>query len=126
MKAQRITDVHEDIVKVLLAGLRRNSKQAIITYTDLCNRIGNQVNCRNVASYLGDISCWCDEIGAPMLSVLVINKHDNRPGQGFFKLYAELHDMSMKSLDEELIFVSEFQKVSRYRDWKKLEAHLGI
>ena len=55
----------------------------LITYNDLCKEIDNQTDPRNVASYLGDISCWCAEIGAPMLSAVVINNKSNRPGKGF-------------------------------------------
>lgn len=126
MNAQAITNIHEDIVKVLLERLKKKPNQAIITYDELCKKIGNQVDCRNVASYLGDISCWCEEIGAPMLSVLVINGNLNRPGKGFFRLYAELNDRSVRDLDEEMVFISELQRVTKYHNWKKLKFHLGI
>ena len=126
MNAQMITNIHEDIVRVLIERLEKRPEQAFLTYDELCRKIENQVGCRNVASYLGDISCWCGDIGAPMLSALVINGHSNRPGKGFFKLYAELHGLPMKQLDEEVIFVSEAQKVIRYHKWNKLKFYLGI
>ena len=126
MNAQMITNIHEDIVKVLVERLEKIPDRAFLTYDELCRKIGNQVGCRNVASYLGDISCWCEEIGAPMLSALVINGNSNRPGKGFFKLYAELHGLSMKQLDEESVFVSEAHKVIGYRRWNKLKFYLGI
>ena len=126
MNAQMITNIHEDIVKVLVERLEKIPDRAFLTYDELCRKIGNQVGCRNVASYLGDISCWCEEIGAPMLSALVINGNSNRPGKGFFKLYAELHGMPMKQLDEEAVFVSEAHKVIKYRRWNKLKFYLGI
>ena len=126
MNGQMITNIHEDIVKVLLERLQKNPGKAILTYDELCKKIGNQVNCRNIASYLGDISCWCDEIGAPMLSVLVYNRNNNRPGKGFYKLYAQLYGTTLKNVDEELAFVSELQKVIKYRNWKDLKFYLGI
>ncbi len=61
-----------------------------------------------------------------MLSVLVINKHENRPGKGFFRLYSDLHGMPVKSLDEELVFVTELKKVMKYRKWTELKYYLGI
>ena len=61
-----------------------------------------------------------------MLSALVINGNSNRPGKGFFKLYAELHGLPMKQLDEESVFVSEANNVIRYRKWNKLKFYLGI
>ena len=126
MNAQMITNIHEDIVKVLVERLEKIPDRAFLTYDELCRKIGNQVGCRNVASYLGEISCWCEEIGAPMLTALVINGNSNRPGKGFFKLYAELHGLPMKQLDEESVFVSEANNVIRYRKWNKLKFYLGI
>ena len=126
MKAQMITNIHEDIVKVLVGRLNKNPEHAIITYDELCKTIGNQVDCRNIASYLGDISCWCTEIGAPMLSALVINQKNNRPGKGFYKLYAELYGVPVRSLDEDVVFVSEYEKVSEYPKWDDLKFYLGI
>ena len=126
MNAQMISNIHEDIVKVLVERLEKRPDRAFLTYDELCKKIGNQVGCRNVASYLGDISCWCAEIGAPMLSTLVINGHTNRPGKGFFKLYAELHGVSVRQIDEDYVFVSEAQKVVKYRKWNKLKFYLGI
>ena len=126
MYAQCITNIHEDIIKVLISRLEHNPERAIFTYDDLCREIGNQVHCRSVASYLGDISCWCDEIGAPMLSALVINKNSNRPGKGFFRLYSYLYGIPVKSSDEDLVFVSELQKVMQYPNWGDLKFYLGI
>ena len=126
MNAQTITNIHEDIVKVLVNRLQDRPNQAILSYDELCKNIESQVGCRNIAAYLGDISYWCNEIGAPLLSVMVINKTRNRPGKGFFKLYADINDMSVRSIDEELIFITELRKVMEYRNWEKLKYYLGI
>ena len=72
MNGQMITNIHEDIVKVLLERLQKN------------------------------------------------------PGKGFYKLYAQLYGTTLKNVDEELAFVSELQKVIKYRNWKDLKFYLGI
>lgn len=126
MNGQIITNIHEDIVKVLIERLQNKQGHPVFTYDELCKKIGNQVNCRNIAPYLGDISCWCDEIGAPMISVMVINRNNNRPGKGFYKLYAELHGTSIRNMDEELTFISELKKVQKYRNWEEVKFYLGI
>ena len=66
------------------------------------------------------------EIGAPMLSVLVINQNRNRPGKGFFKLYAYLHGLPMKAVDEETVFISEFNELVNYHHWDEVKFRLGI
>lgn len=126
MNAQMITNIHEDIVKVLVDRIENRTNQAFLTYDELCRKIGNQVHCRNVASYLGDISCWCAVIGAPMLSVLVINGTSNRPGKGFFRLYADLHGLPVRAVDEEMAFVTEYKEVVKYGHWDDLKFYLGI
>lgn len=130
MKNYEITDIHEEIVKVLLRLLRNKGKKVksagVITYGDLCARIEHKASPRTVAGYLGDISCWCHEIGAPMLSVMVINKEKNHPGKGFFTLYGDLYEMNVKKGHEDMVFISELNKVHRYKEWERLEAYLGI
>ncbi len=126
MSGQMITNIHEEIVKVLIERLKKKQDKAFITYDELCKKIGNQVHCRSIAPYLGDISCWCHDIGAPMLSILVINSSSNRPGKGFYKLYADLYGKNFRNLDEELVFVSEYQKVAGYKKWNNLKFYLGI
>lgn len=126
MNGQIITNIHEDIVKVLIERLQNKHDYPVFTYEELCKKIGNQISCRNIAPYLGDISCWCDNIGAPMISAMVISRNNNRPGKGFYKLYAELHGTSVKNLDEELTFISELKKVLNYPNWETVKFYLGI
>ena len=61
-----------------------------------------------------------------MLSTLVINQRNNRPGKGFYKLYSELYGIPIRSLDEEAVFISEYKKVSKYKNWDDLKFYLGI
>lgn len=126
MKKNEITNVHEEIVKVLVSILSGEGSNKVISYSDLCNRLHNEVSYRGIAKYLGDISCWSKEIGAPMISVMVVNKESFRPGNGFFELYSELYGIPKKAIDKERIFVEELNKVLRYKKWNNLKFYLGI
>lgn len=116
--------VHTAIAEVLFKLLRDNSKQAMITYGELSDQIDNLVSPRNTASYLGDLSVWAHEAGAPMISALVINQKDLMPGKGFFKLYAELTGKKVKNENE--VFKTELIKVREYDKWEKFALSLGI
>ncbi len=126
MKNYEITNIHENIVKVLVEMLRKPHKNPVISYSDLCALLDEEVNCREVANYLGDISVWSKEIGAPMLSVMVVNKETLRPGKGFFRLYTELYGVPVKANDEDVVFIGELNKVLRYKKWNELKFYLGI
>lgn len=116
-----ITDIHVDIVNVLLKELKKNKGNACMTYSELSCRIGDRVGPRNLDRYLGDISSQCKDIGAPMLSVMVINKNENKPGSGFFRLYFDLYGRRVKKADEDMIFVKELKAVQRYKHWNQLK-----
>lgn len=116
-----ITDIHVAIVTELLKELNKDRFNACITYDDLSCRLNRRVGPRQLAGFLGDISTWCKQIDAPMLSVLVINKHENKPGHGFFLLYSDLYGRKGKKEDEDLIFIQELKKVQQYNHWDDLK-----
>ena len=127
MEGYEITNIHEDVAKILVDRIKKHGENARIYYSDLCSLIDNVVGCRQIASYIGDISCWCYEIDAPMLSALVINKDENMPGKGFFTLYAELNDIARVEDEDKLkIWIDEYRKVINYREWDNLLSYLGI
>ena len=127
MEGYEITNIHEDVAKTLVDRIKKHGENARIYYSDLCSLIDNVVGCRQIASYIGDISCWCYEIDAPMLSALVINKDENMPGKGFFTLYAELNDIARVEDEDKLkIWIDEYRKVINYREWDNLLSYLGI
>lgn len=117
-----MNDIHVAIAEVLFSLLRENSKNALITYGDLCERIDNMVTPRNSASYLGDLSVWCSEYGAPLISVLVVNSRAYIPGSGFFDLYEE--EYGIKVIDKETAFRDELEKVRLYEDWDGFAEYL--
>ena len=120
----RIEDIHVDILEVLLNVLLEEKEKALITYGDLCERIGNTIGPRNIAGYLGDLSVWAREMGAPMISVLVVNQKEFMPGNGFFDLYEE--EYGKKVVDKEAIFREELQKVRTYKDWDDFGRQFGL
>ena len=116
--------VHVAITEVLLKLLKENKEKALITYGDLCNKIGNMVTPRNTAGYLIDLSDWCHEFGAPMISALVVNQREYMPGTGFFDLYEE--EYGIKVLDKEKAFHDELKKVRSYDAWQEFAKYLGL
>lgn len=119
-----IKDIHVDILEVLLNVLMEQKEKALITYGDLCERIGSTISPRNIAGYLGDLSVWAREMGAPMISALVVNQKEFMPGSGFFGLYEE--EYGKKVVDKERIFREELQKVRTYKDWDDFGRQFGL
>lgn len=126
MNTRVITDLHEEIAKELIKKLRRDPQSAMMSYGELCKLVGNKTDPRTVAGYIGDLSVWCYEIGAPMISVLIYNKGTNFPGKGFFNLYSDLYGKQIKKGEEENVFVDEVNKVFCYKQWERLEHYLGL
>lgn len=79
-----------------------------------------------MAGYLGDLSCWCNEIGAPMISSLVINENKNEPGNGFYRLYEELKGVKVHKDEQMLVFLAEVKKCSQYKKWNEFKFFIGI
>lgn len=126
MNGREITDLHEEIAKVLIKRLRKSPHSAMMSYGELCKLVGNKTDPRTVAGYIGDLSVWCHEIGAPMISVLIYNKGSNIPGKGFFGLYSDLYGRGVKRGEEEKVFIDEVKKVFHYKRWDRLEHYLGL
>lgn len=116
--------VHVAIIEVLLKLLKEDKNKALITYKELCSGIGNMIIPRNTAGFLGDISEWCHEVGAPMISVIVVNQKNYMPGSGFFDLYKDLYGVEVT--DKEQVFREELAKVRSYDGWKEFAEELGL
>ena len=116
--------IHIQIAEVLFSLLRDEGDKALITYSDLSDEIDNIVTPRNLAGYIGDLSVWSHEFGAPMISALVVNKKEYMPGNGFFKFYEEEYGIKVENKYE--TFKSELNKVRKYMHWDEFAEELGI
>jgi len=65
-----------------------------------------------IATILDEISTSEHNQGHPLLSAVVIHKHDNIPGQGFFTLAKRLG--LQKQEDNFLFFIEELRRVHDY------------
>ena len=98
----------EEARKAMIAVARR---EAVIAYSDLTTRIKSctlEPHDPGLARMLGDISMEEDEAGRGMLSAVVVNKRDQRPGPGFFTLARSL---GRDATNEDKCWSEELQKV---------------
>ena len=93
-----------------------DSKDGIITYGDLCKKLSFDISPRNIEKLLGDVSYTCKENGVPPLSALVVNKGENRPGDGFFHVYFP----GEKREKWDMIWLEVYNKIRLYNDWEKV------
>src|SRR2546421_384136 len=98
--------VYEELKRVAKAG-------ATTTYGDIAPLVGldmgNPAHRNEIARVLGEISTFEYRAGRPLLSVVVIQRDKNIPGQGFFKLARQLGAYS--GSDDFNYFVTELKKV---------------
>jgi hypothetical protein len=104
------TPVRDEILQILRDVARRKTT---ITYSSLAakvTRFALSPESYALHELLGEIARAEDAAGRGMLSVLVVHKRDGMPGQGFFKLAAEL---GRKADDEMAILSNELKLVHR-------------
>lgn len=106
--------LHE--IAIILIGIARENN--IITYKQLSKRLGNQITPLNLGQPIGELSKISNEIGLPLISVLVVNQDTHVPGDGFYKLYAELKGMNI--IDAMNDFENETIRVHECSKWDKL------
>lgn len=64
-----------------------------ITYSDFVNQlraVRMDAHDPRLAHFLGEISSEEHEAGRPLITALIVHKHDMRPGKGFFELARSL------------------------------------
>ncbi|TAV37274.1 hypothetical protein ELI33_08555 [Rhizobium ruizarguesonis] len=87
-----------------------------ITYSDLVNKITAvrmDPHDTRLAHFLGEISTEEHKAGRPLITALVVHKHDLQPGKGFFDLSRSLGF----SFNDEIEFWSD--QIDRLRSqWK--------
>lgn len=94
------------------------NKNNVITYNQLSKRLGNQITPLNLGQPIGELSKISYEIGLPLISVLVVNQDTHIPGDGFYRLYAELNGIS--EIDAMNDFQNETVRAHECDEWDKL------
>lgn len=72
---------------------KRAAKREPISYSEFCDKLGTiafDPHDTRLAHFLGQISTEEDEQGRPLITALVVHKHDGQPGDGFFNLAESL------------------------------------
>ncbi len=100
-------------IEVLVQQARRGDP---ITYSDLVSKVTAvkmEPHDTRLAHFLGEISTEEHEAGRPLITALVVHKHDLQPGKGFFDLSRALGF----SFVDEIAFWSD--QIERLRiQWK--------
>ena len=106
-----------EIRNYLVAAARSSKPQ--IAYSELADKVVSMrlsAHSQELAALLGEISTEEDHAGRGMLSVLVVHKHNQIPGEGFFELARRLG----RPVNDKIEFwASEFDRVCRY--WRTIE-----
>ena len=109
-------DKYEQIYDILR---EKAEKQECIYYGELANKIGFDINDKkdrkDLFDILGKISEKENAEDRPLLSVIVISKEKNIPGNGFMSYMTEIGAYS-GSYDKKEFIRSEIEKVHNY--WK--------
>jgi hypothetical protein len=109
------------LFEVLKAAARRKrtmSYKELIEKANLPYDLGHAADRTALGNFLGDISAFCHDQGKPLISALVIDQQQNRPGAGFFRLAENLGKYDGGSLlkKREQYWIQELNEVFDY-DW---------
>lgn len=95
--------LHRPVYEELKRVARR---QEITTYSAIAPLAGLDMDSPadrdEIRKILGKISTYEHQHGRPMLTAIVVHKHDNIPGPGFFELARQLG--RLRDGDDELVF----------------------
>lgn len=110
-------DLHKSVYQELLRVARN---QNVTFYSDIAPLAGLDMSLppdrTAIGELLGTISRYEHQEGRPMLSAVVVDRQEHRPGPGFFSLAEELGLFEPASDDREAFFVAELGRVhSRWR-----------
>lgn len=101
----------QEALSILQARAKRASP---ITYSELVGHIVSvnmEPHDTRLAHFLGELSTEEHENGRPLITALVVHKHDKQPGQGFFELARFL---GFPVIDEIQFWTDEIKKLQRY------------
>lgn len=124
----KIEEKHRIVGKYLLKMIENNHKYRI-DYSSLTKSLGEKIDWHvGLPHLLGDISGLCFYLKLPMISVVVINKSEARPGNGFFKLYDMYHNTHCAGILASEIKIEEEERLNviNCKDWSKLKEVLDI
>jgi hypothetical protein len=107
-----------DEIAELLVGIAQRGKT--ITYGEVVARLTTirlEPDAHAFHHMLGDVSTRAFDQGAPLLSAVVVHKHDGLPGGGFCELARRLgFDVAQDRLAEEVFWGQQLDAV--YRWWR--------
>jgi hypothetical protein len=105
--------MHEELTRKLQETARASRT---IHYGDIAPMLGLDMgdpqDRLRIGETLGEISKVEHESGRPLLSVVVTQKENERPGAGFFQLAQDLGMMA--GLDNETFFIKELTRAYEY------------
>lgn len=110
-----------DVGKILLNQVEE-LEEPLITYGDLARLLPYEFNPRNLDDPLGNLSDQCAEMGLPLISTIVVNKDTMQPGAGYFNYFFP----GTKELQRIDIFIEQYDRVKKCRDWTPLAKRLGL
>jgi 5-methylcytosine-specific restriction protein A len=95
-------------------------KNRLIEYGKLSKELNGAISARKLNEPLGEISLRCIKKGYPPLSVLVVNKDTQRPGEGFFTwVAAKMGYNNLPGSEWESFFEEQLEKVFIFDQWDK-------
>ena len=105
------TRAKEEARSILVSYAQRKTP---LSYSELCDKmtiINFDPHDSRLAHFLGQISTREHEEGRPLLTALVVHKHDFSPGKGFFKLAQSL---GFSVYDEESFWTEQIDAVGAF------------
>lgn len=116
MSKLNVTEV--EILKILIDHVNKHKRGEWLSYKELAEKVGKiSVVPHNLGLYLGRVSQFCMDNGAPPISVVVGNIEDGEPGAGFFEL---ITGRKIKKEDRMTIRVNKVEEVYDCEDWQDI------
>jgi len=115
--------MHQEIYQRIKAIAIDGSVSTYSEISPLANLdMSRQTDRTKIGEMLGEISTYEHQHGRPMLSVVVIHRDNNMPGEGFFKLARYLG--VYRGNDDFLFFINELRKVHDY--WQETNSEEAL
>lgn len=131
IKETQITEHQKYIIEILLNQIIKGDTR--IEYGNLSKilleKYKTDINPHTVLpSMIGNISKLCHSLRLPMLSIVVVNSQTQLPGEGFYKLYDELHNTHIcgNKFFEDKIRKQIKNDLLNCKNWNRLTDYLNI